>query len=164
LTSAAAAPPLLAAAGPELGALPAGISTPLAASAPPSLSAAAPGAEAVLSGSTGATTPVGMSATMTPEIAAATPSTTLPIDAPSMAATTGDATAHPGWLEQTNTFLRNNDPLLRLAQSTISTMTSKRGGQAGGARIQVPSGSLQAVQPPAQLDRLAFLRAFGAQG
>jgi len=103
---------------------------------------------------------------MTPQIAAATPGTTLPPTAGTSAgtgagtgATEGGFWSHP--LKSTNAFLRENEPILKVLQSGTQGQGRRSGG--GGMQLSGPP-QLPAVTAPPQLDRLAFLRAFGVQG
>jgi len=142
--------------GASITSLASGISTPLAAGAPPLLSAATPGAEAITAGAQGATAPITASGLSAPGLPAGSGASSAGISA------TNAPSGSPGLLNQLNTYAREYKPLIDLTRQGIGTATSGR--RPGTPPLQVNTPQLPAVTPPPQLDRLAFLRAFGMQG
>jgi hypothetical protein len=104
-----------------------------------------------------------MSATMTPSIAAPTAATTLPPAAGTPAAAGGSSSGFSfgKGVNTLNQFLKDYEPLISTTQQGASMLTADEGGSPPQA-IQMPG--LPALTPPPQIDRLAFLRAFGMQG
>jgi len=98
---------------------------------------------------------------MTPQIAPMTSSTTLP----SAAGVTSPSSSTGFWshpLQSTNQFLKSNEPTINLVKGGVQMMGGRRQAAPGQQLPAAPQ--LPAVTPPPQLDRLAFLRAFGMQG
>jgi len=99
---------------------------------------------------------------MTPQIAPATSSTTLP---PAAGTTASPSSSTGFWshpLQSTNKFLTDNQATINLLKSGAQMMGGRR--QTGSTQQLSPTPQLPVVTPPPQLDRLAFLRAFGMQG
>jgi hypothetical protein len=76
-------------------------------------------------------------------------------------AATGTNPPTMNYLQRANQFLRENEPVLNLTKQGIGAATARR---PGSPPLQTTVPQLPAVTPPPQLDRLAFLRAFGMQG
>jgi len=115
-----------------------------------------------MAGAQGSTAPVGVTAEMTPEIAAQTSANTLPPAAGGGSSAGGSS----GWslgkgINTLNQYLKDYQPLIQSGEEMLG-MAEKKQGPTVPQTFQMPG--LPSVAPPPQLDRLAFLRAFGVQG